>query len=58
MGNNAQGAGSLVAHRCMEILYYWKLSCLLEGSNQGWGKIYCKLFTIVNIQYNILLYNK
>ena len=31
-------------------------------SRQGWGKIYCqyivKLFTIINIQYNILLYNK
>ena len=30
--------------------------------SQGWGKIYCqyivKLFTIINIQYNILLYNK
>ena len=29
---------------------------------QGWGKIYCqyivKLFAIINIQYNILLYNK
>ena len=56
MGTNAQGAGSLVACRCMEILYYWKLSCLFAGSNQGWGKTYilsryCKTF--YNNKYTI-----